>query len=169
MTSPRDTSISLVTIAFDAPLALADYRECRELGGFILIDRLTNDTVALGLVERSLDEGPTSVAKEGGRETPGRFNLSPLITHVKGWLYQAQEKPLRSIAKAITWRTTGSVDTFLLSFIFTGSAKISAAISISEIATKLALYYGHERVWAHSKFGLRSSAGLAEQQQSEMV
>jgi uncharacterized membrane protein len=50
---------------------------------------------------------------------------------------------------------TGSIDTFILSFLFTGSAKISAAISGSEIFTKLLLYYGHERIWARIKFGLR--------------
>ena len=39
-----------VTIAFDRPMPLVPYRECRDLGGFILIDRISNDTVALGLI-----------------------------------------------------------------------------------------------------------------------
>ena len=70
-------------------------------------------------------------------------------------LRRTPERPLRSLFKALTWRTTGSVDTFILSFIFTGSAKVSAAISGTELMTKLLLYYGHERIWARIKFGLR--------------
>jgi sulfate adenylyltransferase subunit 1 len=32
---------------------------------------------------------------------------------------------------------------------------VSAAISGTELMTKLLLYYGHERIWARIKFGLR--------------
>jgi hypothetical protein len=35
----------------------------------------------------------------------------------------------RSIAKAVSWRITGSVDTFVLSFIFTGSVKLAGSIA----------------------------------------
>ena len=50
----------------------------------------------------------------------------------------------RSIAKAVSWRITGSVDTFILSFIFTGSIKLAGSIAIAEIATKMVLYHLHE-------------------------
>ena len=32
-------------------MILADYRDNRDLGGFILIDRITNETVAFGLID----------------------------------------------------------------------------------------------------------------------
>ncbi|MGE4165001.1 MAG: sulfate adenylyltransferase subunit CysN [Xanthobacteraceae bacterium] len=140
--------LAAVTVDFDVPLALTRYRDNRELGGFILIDRLTNETVALGLIEEPLATGEAASFSAHNPES------HTLVANVAHWLSQAREKPLRSIAKAITWRTTGSLDTFVLSYIFTGSAKISAAISVSEILTKLILYYVHERVWARSKFGL---------------
>ena len=54
----------------------------------------------------------------------------------------------RSIAKAVSWRITGSVDTFVLSFIFTGSLKLAGSIAIAEMATKMVLYYLHERAWS---------------------
>ena len=54
----------------------------------------------------------------------------------------------RSIAKAISWRITDSVDTFVLSLIFTGSVKLAGSIAISEMATKMVLYYLHERAWS---------------------
>jgi bifunctional enzyme CysN/CysC/sulfate adenylyltransferase subunit 1 len=141
--------LASVTVAFDGLLPLTAYRDCRELGGFILIDRLTNETVALGLIDRPLADDPPAANRVSA--------VAALASRLHGWLSQAREKPLRSIAKAVTWRTTGSVDTFILSFLFTGDAKISAAISGSEIFTKLALYYVHERLWARSRFGLRKS------------
>ncbi len=53
----------------------------------------------------------------------------------------------RSFAKAISWRMTGSLDTFVLSYIFTASLKLAGSIAITEVITKMALYYIHERVW----------------------
>ena len=60
----------------------------------------------------------------------------------------------RSIAKAITWRITGSLDTFVIAWVITGSAHKGAAIGGTEIITKTILYYLHERGWNRISFGL---------------
>jgi sulfate adenylyltransferase large subunit len=44
--------IALATLRFDRPMILGDYHDNRDLGGFILIDRITNETVAFGLIGR---------------------------------------------------------------------------------------------------------------------
>jgi uncharacterized membrane protein len=59
----------------------------------------------------------------------------------------------RSFIKAITWRTTGTIDTFILSYLITGKAKLALAISGMEIFTKIFLYYVHERIWNKIKWG----------------
>jgi bifunctional enzyme CysN/CysC len=43
--------VALVSIALTAPMALERFAESRELGGFIVIDRLTNATVGVGMIE----------------------------------------------------------------------------------------------------------------------
>jgi sulfate adenylyltransferase subunit 1 (EFTu-like GTPase family) len=43
--------IGLATIRFDRQMIVSDYRGNRDLGGFILIDRITNETVAFGLID----------------------------------------------------------------------------------------------------------------------
>jgi uncharacterized membrane protein len=53
----------------------------------------------------------------------------------------------RHLAKSITWRIVGTLDTFLLSWIITGNVVVGLKIGLSEIATKMVLYYFHERVW----------------------
>ena len=62
----------------------------------------------------------------------------------------------RHIVKTITWRIVGTLDTFLLSWLITGSAKIGAAIGGIEIVTKMILYYFHERAWLRSKIGTKN-------------
>ena len=53
----------------------------------------------------------------------------------------------RHIAKAITWRTIGTIDTILLSWFITGNPVLGMQIGLAEVMTKMVLYYLHERVW----------------------
>lgn len=62
-----------------------------------------------------------------------------------------KESNLRSILKAISWRTLGTIDTFVLSWIITGQIHLAAAIGGLEVFTKMVLYYAHERVWQRIK------------------
>jgi len=53
----------------------------------------------------------------------------------------------RHIAKAITWRVVGTIDTMLLAWFISGNPMIGFKIGMTEFATKFILYYLHERVW----------------------
>ena len=61
----------------------------------------------------------------------------------------------RHLAKTITWRAVGTLDTIILSWIITGNPFTGLKIGFSEVITKMVLYYFHERVW--SKFGIKES------------
>ena len=63
------------------------------------------------------------------------------------------EKPYRSLVKAISWRVTGTCDTILISFLITGKVEAAISIGFVELFTKIALYYAHERVWNRLSFG----------------
>ncbi|AFL69654.1 DUF2061 domain-containing protein [Sulfurospirillum barnesii] len=63
------------------------------------------------------------------------------------------EHKKRSIVKAISWRTLGTLDTMLISFIVTGSPLAAVSIGAFELITKTALYYFHERAWNKIDFG----------------
>jgi uncharacterized membrane protein len=65
------------------------------------------------------------------------------------------ETHARSVLKAISWRTLGTVDTFAISWFMTGRVQIAGSIAILEIGTKIAWYYLHERVWAAIGWGRR--------------
>ena len=125
----------------DSPIVAERYSENRDLGGFILIDRESSETVALGLV-RDLSQAQPAPGMKASVQT-GQVG-SPIVTR---WIAAPAETWWRSFAKAVSWRATGSIDTFILAYLFTGHAKIAAAISLTEVATKIVLYFVHERLW----------------------
>jgi uncharacterized membrane protein len=65
----------------------------------------------------------------------------------------SSEAHRRSLAKAVTWRITGSLDTFVISFILTGRLVIAGSIAGTEVITKITLFYFHERIWAGVPWG----------------
>lgn len=53
----------------------------------------------------------------------------------------------RHIAKTVTWRIIGTIDTIILSWIISGNPTIGLQIGAAEVITKMFLYYLHERAW----------------------
>ncbi len=84
--------------------------------------------------------------------------------------HHSAEKPMRSLAKATSWRIWASIDTFavtwfmavLLPLIFGETARMTTwqifvtatGVSIGEIVTKTGHYWIHERIWGSINWGL---------------
>lgn len=77
--------------------------------------------------------------------------------------------PKRSLAKAISWRVIGTLDTLLLSFVIltflaplfgldgashAENAVTATYIAVTEVVTKMVLYYLHEQAWARTVWGV---------------
>tara|TARA_R110000803_G_scaffold14711_4_gene40883 strand:+ start:2042 stop:2257 length:216 start_codon:yes stop_codon:yes gene_type:complete len=63
------------------------------------------------------------------------------------------DSPYRSLAKAVSWRVTGTADTFIISWIITGELALATGIALTEIVTKVGLYWLHERAWNKINLG----------------
>lgn len=93
-------------------------------------------------------------------EPPTNYNI-----RIRNWeenervldIFVKQDLPsdsnLRSLVKAVSWRALGTLDTFLLSWLITGEVKLAAAIGGTEVITKMALYWFHERAWNRISWG----------------
>lgn len=57
----------------------------------------------------------------------------------------------RHIAKTISWRIIGTLDTLFFSWYLSGDVEKGISISAYTIITKMIWYYIHERVWFKSK------------------
>lgn len=74
------------------------------------------------------------------------------------FLFKGKEENARSFLKAVSWRALGSIDTFVLGLIFThGNSSVAGRIAGTEIITKIALYFFHERMWAQIGWGFRQN------------
>jgi sulfate adenylyltransferase large subunit len=128
--------IGTAVMQLDRLIAMDPYSDNRDTGSFILIEPETGDTVALGIVE---------TVKPSVRRT------ARSLRH----LIRSTDTQARSIAKAISWRATGSFDTFVLAALITGNSKIASGVALAEIFTKITLYYIHERAWGLIPWGRR--------------
>ncbi len=64
------------------------------------------------------------------------------------------ESRKRHIAKTLTWRVIGTMDTMLLAWLISGDILMGLKIGGIEVVTKMVLYYLHERAWYKINFGL---------------
>ena len=60
----------------------------------------------------------------------------------------------RHVAKTLTWRLIGTIDTILLAWLISGNSLIGFKIGVVEFITKILLYYLHERSWYKINYGL---------------
>lgn len=60
----------------------------------------------------------------------------------------------RHIAKSITWRIIGTIDTILLAWLISGDPLTGLQIGFAEVVTKMIFYYLHERVWFKIRAGI---------------
>jgi len=64
------------------------------------------------------------------------------------------ESKKRHIAKTVTWRFIGTLDTMILAWVISGNPLTGLKIGIAEVLTKMLIYYLHERIWYKSDYGL---------------
>ena len=63
------------------------------------------------------------------------------------------DMPVRSLAKTLTWRITGSASTFTIAYLVTGSFGISSLVAVIQMCVNTVLYWLHERAWARVLWG----------------
>jgi len=63
------------------------------------------------------------------------------------------ETHLRSIVKALTWRTGGTIVTFAVAFFITRELELAAKVGVLDTVVKVTAFYFHERLWHNIRFG----------------
>ncbi len=101
-----------------------------------------------------------------GPETPKLDPANP--PEIKVW---------RSVAKAVSWRAVGTIDTLILSYLLitylgplfglqteTGEALETASyIAVTEVVTKMVFFFLHERLWTKISWGTHVEDGARVQ------
>ncbi len=136
-------------LSLETVVACDPYVENRETGGFILIDRITNETVAVGMVK-------TVTASTRRAETPLADLSYASMEGVEIERETYRPSPKRSLAKAASWLLPASVSTFLVVYAFLEDSGRAVEITGVQAGVMFALYYLHERIWTRFAFGLES-------------
>ncbi len=67
------------------------------------------------------------------------------------------ESSRRSLAKTISWRILATLTTGTIVWLLTGELTLAVAVGGIEAVTKMALYYGHERLWDRVRVGRKTT------------
>lgn len=63
------------------------------------------------------------------------------------------ESHFRSVAKGLSYRVVATLSTVAISFALTGSLATATLIGSVEAVAKIALFWGHERLWHRIPWG----------------
>ena len=145
--------IGLVTLRLDRPLVSLPYARSHELGGFILIDRISNETVAFGFVEPGEGAVQQAVGKGGAlaRTKRGFIRIvgRPGTPDRRAWL------------AGVSWRVLSTAGLFAAAFALTANAAASLALALGDILLRPGLRALHMRLWRRAPAGaLQDGAGI---------
>ncbi|MGH3694292.1 MAG: adenylyl-sulfate kinase [Pseudonocardiaceae bacterium] len=112
--SLETNDIGVVEVATATAVPLDEYRRCRDSGGFILVDRISLDTVAAGMVRHALRRGCNVVPHDLALDRTARARLKAQRPRVV-WLTGLPGAGKSTIADAVERRLHGmGVHTYVL-------------------------------------------------------
>ncbi|MFM8750592.1 sulfate adenylyltransferase subunit 1 [Rhabdaerophilum sp.] len=138
-------AIGRVRLACDKPLVLTDYAQSRELGGFILVDRLTNETSAFGFVLH--DAAP---------DLKDATEIDLAIARVLGPEGSAKRQARLNL---ITWRVASALGVAGIVFALSGQGSIAALAGLADLTLRPIARALHDALWR--KIQERREAGLS--------
>ncbi|TQI76622.1 sulfate adenylyltransferase subunit 1 [Bosea sp. AK1] len=145
--------IGLVTLRLDRPLVSLPYAQSHQLGGFILIDRISNETVAFGFVEPVEGEARQAVG-EGGALVRAQRGVLRIVG-------RRGTPDRRAWLAGISWRVLSTAGLFAAAFVLTANAAASLALAFGDILLRPGLRALHMRLWRKAPVGaLQDGAGI---------
>ena len=150
-TALQMNGIGLATLRFETDIVAADYAAAQSLGGLLLIDPHSNDTVALGVVEPDAEVDDLVPASANHLATAFvRLGLAPRDA-------TADEVTRRAIEIGAGALLTGAI-----ALVLTGSAGLALAGALADIVLRpaLGLALGRARLWVAARRKARDETDL---------
>jgi bifunctional enzyme CysN/CysC len=141
----RMNDIGLVTLSFDKPLVSTDYAESRDLGGFILIDRLTNMTAAIGLIDSSADIH--AAERKVADDTSLSHRVTRLRTAVRRRIGEPKSVRRRNVMRSASWRLVAALAIFGLVLALSGNFAAALIVATFDLAARPLARRWHEAAW----------------------
>jgi bifunctional enzyme CysN/CysC len=136
-------AIGVVRLRIDRPIVVTDYAASHDLGGFILIDRIGNETSAFGFV---LPDAPTRAQVPENTSTIARLRAALLR-----YLGQPGTEERRVRLQELSWRFVSAAIVFALVWFFAGSPAAGGAAGFADLVVRPLVRYAHGRLWARPR------------------
>ncbi len=130
--------LGVVTIEAEAELHVAPYRECAPLGGLLLIDPITNEALALGIVESAARPAIATSTESGSAS----LNSALLRLVVPKEILAPEARAMQ-----LSWRLSTMAIVGLVAGIATGSVGAAFAAAFTDLALRTAGRVGHDNLW----------------------
>jgi bifunctional enzyme CysN/CysC/sulfate adenylyltransferase subunit 1 len=131
--------IGEASLSLETMIACDPFIDNRETGGFILIDRITNETAAVGMVK--------TVASSLGRSAPTLTDLSYASMEGVAAPIAASAPTTTSLGKTLAFTAAGGITTFGVVAAFGQDAGLAAQIALAETGALAVLHYVFEKFW----------------------
>ncbi|MGU9978781.1 sulfate adenylyltransferase subunit 1 [Phreatobacter sp. HK31-P] len=131
----RTNDLALVRLRFDRPLVTAPYDGLPALGAFILIDKVTHETAAMG----------TIVPDDRQPSRPRLSVVSPGVDAMLSRSLGTEWK--REIVPATTWRLGSALLFGVVVGVLTGNAGYAAAATAADALARPLLRLAHRSIW----------------------
>jgi bifunctional enzyme CysN/CysC/sulfate adenylyltransferase subunit 1 len=131
--------IGEASLSLETMIACDPFIDNRETGGFILIDRITNETAAVGMVK--------TVASSLGRSAPTLTDLSYASMEGVAAPIAASAPTTTSLGKTLAFAAAGGITTFGVVAAFGQDAGLAAQIALAETGALAVLHYVFEKFW----------------------
>ncbi|WP_102961473.1 sulfate adenylyltransferase subunit CysN [Mangrovicella endophytica] len=135
--------IGRITLAFDRPTVAVPYAENRELGAFILIDQLSNETVALGMVTGVAERAESGAAGED--EAVAAVPLAPAERVKRAWLGTAAWRDPARRSAVVTVRAVAAVLLAIVAMLFGLAPLMAILLGLIDFALRPLLYWAMRR------------------------
>ncbi len=142
--------IGLVSLSLDKPLVMSDYLDNRALGGFILIDKLTNMTAAIGLIDSQaqilfasqdlLSQDPLSQ----DQLTQEHASLPSFVTRLMG---TAATPRREAFWLAFSWRCVSAFVIWALALAYLGRSDLALLLALADLILRPLVRALHDRLW----------------------
>ena len=143
-------AIGRVHVRADRPLALAPYTGDRDLGAFVLVDRVTNETVALGVIDAV--DPPAAASAEGRPVTAGWRPRAERL------LLGTPPGPAGSLSEEASWRVVSAAVVGLVAGLLLASPGAGLLAAAADLLLRTPLRATHRAAAARLRDRARADA-----------
>jgi hypothetical protein len=141
--------IGLASLEFDRPLAAAEYATDRTFGSLVLIDRMTNRTLALGVIEHTAAQSPSDPVP-----LPVRRDRLHRAIGTAGSTKRAM------FLQLLAGRMLRGLVLYALVVLLSGNMPLGVVIGVADVGLSPLLNHAVASIWRHWRH-LRGPANMA--------